>query len=223
MRKTITVKATILAFAIITSIVMVLTGCQSANKDVANIYLHLEKAAKMESNLVNQQNELADLLKKEQKIYTNILSVTVNNKKMDGMLEEATNLVGKRKLLLKKEKRSFQQSYKEVSQINTLIKKIEDKDLQQKAEKVAEIMNNRYKTYNKIYNKSMQEIKSNQDLYTLLLQKNSHLEKYDKQIKQMNKQTKEIKVLQNHFNKYTKEYNEAKIALYKAGNLKWKS
>ncbi|GIN84396.1 hypothetical protein J6TS2_07820 [Heyndrickxia sporothermodurans] len=223
MRKTNTTKAAYLAFAMIVAFLMILSGCQSTNNEVASIYLHLEKAAKMESSLGNQQKELAGLLKKEQEIYTNMLSVSINSKQMDDMLTNATDLIKKREEILEKEKASYQQAYKEVSKINRFIPKLDDKKLQQKVEKVAEAMNNRYKTYKKIFHATEENIKSNQAIYTLLLQKNVHIKKYEKQIKIMNKQSKEITDLQTKFNHYTNIYNDEKINLYKAGKLNWKS
>lgn len=48
-------KTSVLIVAIVIACISILTGCESVNKEIATIYLHLEKAAKEESNLNKYQ------------------------------------------------------------------------------------------------------------------------------------------------------------------------
>ncbi|MEK5523096.1 MULTISPECIES: YkyA family protein [Heyndrickxia] len=223
MKKKGTIKTIVLIFAIVTASITILVGCESANKEIATIYLHLEKAANKESSLSKYQNELNNLQKEENKLYTSILNLKVTSKKIDPILDKARESLQKRQKLIQKENTIIENSYNEAKKIKPIMKKIDDQTLRNKTKKVANSINKRYEIYKKIYNLSNENIKADQKLYNYLQQKNIHITNYDKQIKKFNKDNKQLKDLKEQFNLYTKQYNKEKMTLYKAGNLKWSS
>lgn len=183
----------------------------------------MEKAANKESSLSKYQNELNNLQKEENKLYTSILNLKVTSKKIDPILDKARESLQKRQKLIQKENTIIENSYNEAKKIKPIMKKIDDQTLRNKTKKVANSINKRYEIYKKIYNLSNENIKADQKLYNYLQQKNIHITNYDKQIKKFNKDNKQLKDLKEQFNLYTKQYNKEKMTLYKAGNLKWSS
>lgn len=102
MKKKGTIKTIVFIFAIVTASITILVGCESANKEIASIYLHLEKAANQESNLSKYQNDLNNLQKEENKLYTSILNLKVTSKKLIQYLIKRVNHYKSGKSLFRK-------------------------------------------------------------------------------------------------------------------------
>ncbi|MGC4377134.1 YkyA family protein [Fictibacillus sp. Mic-4] len=212
-------KTVLFAISLVTMVAFILSGCGSTDKSVARVYIHLEKSATIEKDLVKQQQSLMKLHQKERSLYNELLSLSINNEKMDFLLKEADELADKQKQLLQKEKKAFGKSYKEFKKINEIVPDLDDQKLQQKAKKVTSSMNLRYKTYNKMYDTYKDAIELNESLYSLFKEKDLNTKDYKSHIDQINEKYKEITNLNKTFNRYTKEYNQSKIAFYEAGNL----
>ncbi|MGG5805766.1 MULTISPECIES: YkyA family protein [Bacillus cereus group] len=206
--------------ALITALsVTLLSGCLG-QKPEANLYVAFENAAKQEKTMYEDTKKLAELEKQGQELYTQItLEGKENNQVVKEKLDQAVTNINDREKVLEKEKATLENAQNEVKSVDKYIKKLEDKKLQEQAEKVQDMYKNRAKSFKKLHDDYKNSLQLEQELYKMLQAKDEKLKSIEEKVKTVNQSYEQIHSDQDSFNTYTKEYNQNKLAFYKQANI----
>ncbi|PED34212.1 MULTISPECIES: YkyA family protein [Bacillus cereus group] len=210
-----------LAFITVLSVTL-LSGCLG-QKTEEKLYVAFESATKQEKTMFEDTKKLAELEKQGQELYTQItIEGKENNQVVKEKLDQAIANINDRKKVLEKEKATLENAQNEVKSVNKYIKKLEDKKLQEQAEKVQDMYKNRAESFNKLHDDYKKSLQLEQELYKMLQAKDEKLKSINEKVKMLNQSYEQILSNKDRFNKYTNEYNQKKLAFYKQANIKIK-
>ncbi|KEK24166.1 YkyA family protein [Bacillus gaemokensis] len=199
-----------------------LSGC-FGEKPEENVYVAFENAAKQEKSLFDDAKKLEGLETKGQELYGQIIQEgKEHNEVVAQKIDQAVTNVDEREKLLKNEKDSLEKAQKETKSVQSYVDKIEDKKLQTQAKKVAESYKNRYEAFQKMNENYTKSLAIEKELYGKLKVKETKLKEIGEKVKAVNKLNEEIQNEKEKFNRYTKEYNDGKLAFYKDAKIKIK-
>ncbi|MEI4802780.1 YkyA family protein [Bacillus sp. FJAT-51639] len=202
--------------------VFLLSGCLG-QKAEEELYMAFENAAKQEKEMFEDTKTLAALEKQGQELYTQITHEgKENNQVVKEKLDQAVTNIRDREKILEKEKISLRNAEEEMNPVDKYIKKLEDKKLQEQAEKIKETYKNRADSFDKFHHSYKQLLQLEQELYRMLQAKDEKLKSISEKIKTINQSYEQIHSEKDRFNKYTNEYNQEKVAFYKQANIKMK-
>ncbi|PHE27759.1 hypothetical protein COF51_29095 [Bacillus pseudomycoides] len=208
-----------LAFITVLSVTL-LSGCLG-QKPEANLYVAFENAAKQEKTMYEDTKKLAELEKQGQELYTQItLEGKENNQVVKEKLDQAVTNINDREKVLEKEKATLENAQNEVKSADKYIKKLEDKKLQEQAEKVQDMYKNRAESFKKLQDDYKNSLQLEQELYKMLQAKEEKLKSIQEKVKMLNQSYEQILSNKDRFNTYTNEYNQKKLAFYKQANIK---
>ncbi|PHE15697.1 hypothetical protein COF59_11075 [Bacillus pseudomycoides] len=208
-----------LAFITVLSVTL-LSGCLG-QKPEANLYVAFENAAKQEKTMYEDTKKLAELEKQGQELYTQItLEGKENNQVVKEKLDQAVTNINDREKVLEKEKATLENAQNEVKSADKYIKKLEDKKLQEQAEKVQDMYKNRAESFKKLHDDYKNSLQLEQELYKMLQAKEEKLKSIQEKVKMLNQSYEQILSNKDRFNTYTNEYNQKKLAFYKQANIK---
>ncbi|MBO1627018.1 YkyA family protein [Bacillus arachidis] len=199
-----------------------LVGCLGA-KPEEELYVAFENAANQEKTLFDNVKIFEQLETKAQELYNQIIQEgKEQNEAVIQQIEQAVINVNEREKLLKTEQDLLEKAQKEVKSVHSYINKIEDKKLQKQAKKVAEVYANRYEAFRKMNESYKKSLILEKELYEKLKDKETKLKEISEKVKAINILNEETLKEKEKFNQYTKEYNEGKLAFYKAAKIKIK-
>lgn len=208
-----------LFFVLLGILFIVLTGCSSQSTE-EQIHNHLEEAVALEEEFENQQSVITDLESQEQEIYSQIIDLGMDDiEQIKELSSEALSIIDEREEKIELEKESIESSQKEFSNIDDLISKIEDADLKEKAEKMYEVMDNRYSVYAELNEAYLTSLEKERKLYTMLEQEDLEQKELTNHINSINETYEQVLDLNEQFNNYTVEYNALKKEFYEAAEL----
>lgn len=213
-------KNTIFRAAFITSTILIfLTGCFGPSPQ-ENIYATLENVVTLENQFKAQQDPLLELEKKETALYNEIMGLGMQEfEKVVALSKEAITHVENRKMKIEAEYESIMDSKKEFEKVSDEIENIDDEKLTRKAKELQSTMNNRYDTYEDLYQAYKLSSSLDKELYTILQKKELTIEELEAQIKKINDSYKKVMEQNEKFNQLTEEYNKLKIDFYEAAEL----
>ncbi|PEK10234.1 hypothetical protein CN681_11865 [Bacillus toyonensis] len=210
-----------LAFITVLSVTL-LSGCLGQIPE-EKLYVAFESATKQEKTMFEDTKKLAELEKQGQELYTQItIEGKENNQVVKEKLDQAIANINDRKKVLEKEKATLENAQNEVKSVDKYIKKLEDKKLQEQAEKVQDMYKNRAESFNKLHDDYKKSLQLEQELYKMLQAKDEKLKSIIEKVKMLNQSYEQILSNKDIFNKYTNEYNQKKLAFYKQANIKIK-
>ncbi|WIY59559.1 YkyA family protein [Bacillus arachidis] len=203
-------------------LIALLVGCLGA-KPEEELYVAFENAANQEKTLFDNVKIFEQLETKAQELYNQIIQEgKEQNEAVIQQIEQAVINVNEREKLLKTEQDVLEKAQKEVTSVHSYINKIEDKKLQKQAKKVAEVYTNRYEAFRKMNESYKKSLILEKELYEKLKDKETKLKEISEKVKAINILNEETLKEKEKFNQYTKEYNEGKLAFYKAAKIKIK-
>ncbi|WP_257350621.1 YkyA family protein [Pseudalkalibacillus decolorationis] len=197
-------------------VIILSSGCSFGQSSLEKIYEHLEETVSLESGFSKVQDPLVKAEKKEQELFSEILTLSMEEfDKIKSLADQASELANSRSDFLKKEKESIHNAYEEFKSIEPIVKDLEKEKLKDKANDLVGLMKDRFKRYNELntaYNKALE---MDQKLYDMLKNEKLSLDELKKYIGQLNKQYEQVFKAQEKFNELTEEYNANKKAFYK--------
>ena len=212
------IKKTILFILLISTIVI--SGCSIGQSAEEKIYEHLEETVHLESGFSDVQKPLVEAEQKEQKLFTEILGLSMKEfERINKLADEATELAKSRQQLIQKEEESINKAYSEFKSIKDLVPELEKDKLKTSANQLMTTMEKRYKAYqdlNKAYDKALD---MDLELYALLKKENLSLDELKSFTEKLNQQYEEVLAKQNTFNNLTDLYNEKKEKFYRMADL----
>ncbi|WP_366249469.1 YkyA family protein [Terribacillus aidingensis] len=196
-----------------------LTACNNASPE-EQVYNHLEETVSLESGYVEQQESLADLEKKEQDLYNEILQLGTDElDQIKSKSQEAIDVIGQRKDALAKEKESLDEAEAEFEEVDSIIDELENDDAKQKAQTLYETMEARYSAYDKLHEAYTKVLDDDNTLYDMFQQDDITQDELTSQIEKINAGYEEIKSANEEFNTQTEAFNEQKQQFYEAAGL----
>ncbi|WP_286160725.1 YkyA family protein [Virgibacillus sp. 7505] len=200
-----------------------LTACNNASPE-EQVYNHLEETVSLESGYVEQQESLADLEKKEQDLYNEILQLGTDElDQIKSKSQEAIDVIGQRKDALAKEKESLDKAEAEFEEVDSIIDELENDDAKQKAQTLYETMEARYSAYDKLHEAYTKVLDEDNTLYDMFQQDDITQDELTSQIEKINAGYEEIKSANEEFNTQTEAFNEQKQQFYEAAGLNVKN
>ncbi|HWO96048.1 MAG TPA: YkyA family protein [Bacillus sp. (in: firmicutes)] len=201
------------------AVVLGLTACANSSPQV-DIYKALEEVVASEKQFSKQQQPLVELEKQEKEKYDQIISLGMKeHKKIQSLSDEALNIVKKREQRIQQEKKSMDESKAKFKEAVELIQELEEEKYKKEAEKLIVLMNKRYDSYDTLHKQYEKAVQLDRQLYEMFKKDDVKLGELEKQITTINKTYEEIMKANEEFNQLTKQYNQAKVTLYKKAGL----
>ncbi|WP_281998548.1 YkyA family protein [Priestia flexa] len=195
---------------------MLLAGCSAESGDELEVYKALEKVADQEKQFIKEQQPMTALEEKENVLYEEILSIGMKEKeKVDEKASEALQLLDEREEHLVKEQESMQRSKEEFEKAKEKIELVKDEDIEKQANKLASLMESRYKAYDLMYASYEESVELDRELYTMFQKTNVKLNDLENQISSINEMYQKVQENSEKFNQATDAYNEEKKNFYK--------
>lgn len=180
----------------------------------------MEKAVELEDTFEEQQDPIVKLEKKEQKIYGKIIDLSMDEfSKIKKLSKQAIKNIDKRAKKIELEKESIHASKEEFTKIKDAIDELEKKKVSKKAEKMYDVMMERYNAYDKLYKAYSKSLKLEKELYKMLQQEDLQQEDLTKHIKKLNNSYEKVIDRNEKFNSLTVKYNKLKKEFYDAAGL----
>lgn len=203
---------------IITVVIGLLSGCGKSVEE--EIYTHLENAVSLEAAFEEQQQPLVDLEKKEQGIYEKIIKLGMSEFEQIKLLsQEAIVVVDERETRIEKEKESIDESKEEFLLTKSKVADLENQKVKADAEELIKIMNDRYVSYEQLYNYYKDAIGLDRELYKMFQKEELTLEQLEEQVKKINEMYDNVVKENEKFNTLTDTYNKKKKEFYIAADL----
>jgi chromosome segregation ATPase len=205
---------------VILLITFLLTGCESGPTPAEQIYVHLEKAVELEAEFENQQDPMVNLEQKEKELYDQIIALGMKEiDKIKQLSNEALTVVEEREMRLQQERESINLSRIEFKKTVDIISLIEDEKVKEMANQLTELMNNRYNSYEELYEAYSASITLDKELYQLFQKEDLTLDELEQQVEKINKSYEQVITLNETFNQYTTEYNTIKKDFYNSAGI----
>ncbi|MCM3160328.1 YkyA family protein [Metabacillus litoralis] len=206
-------------YALFIVLLFLLSGCFGPAPE-ERIYTILEEAVTLENSFKEQQQPLLELEKKEADLYNRIMDLGMKEfEQVVSLSKEALTSVEERESKLQMEYDSIMSSKDKFNEINEEIEKIKDETLLQSAQELKSTMEDRYKSYENLYENYKKSISLDKELYSMLQNKDLEMKQLETQIAKINKSYQSVMEQNNEFNKLTEQYNDLKIKFYEEAEL----
>src|SRR5690625_5025946 len=211
-------KKTLLLLTI--SLVTSLTACNSGSTE-EKIHGHLEGAVAIEADFEKHQAEITDLEKKEQELYSEIIDLGAEEfDEIKKASQQATAIIDERSEKIGLEQESIKASQDEFEKTDQLIDKLEEDKAQEKGKEMYDMMMDRYKSYDNLYEAYTESLKLEKELYTMLQKKDVEQDDLTNHITKINDSYEKVLEINKSFNKETIKYNELKKEFYDVADIK---
>nr|WP_306798598.1 YkyA family protein [Oceanobacillus saliphilus] len=196
-----------------------LTACSGQSTE-EQIHSHLEEAVVLEAEFEDQQSVITDLEVQEQEIYNQIIDLGMDDfDQITELSNQAIGIIDQREEEIDVEKQSIEASHEEFAKIEDLITNIENTEVQDKANSMYDVMNNRYRSYGELNEAYVTSLELERELYTMLQQEDIEQEELTAHINSINDSYERVLQSNDEFNNYTVEYNALKKEFYEAAQL----
>lgn len=206
---------TLRMFIVITSVVLFLVGCQTDKNEAENIQDKMNQAAAYEEDFQSNQESLETQRDEEQAIYEDIIAGDIQDKEnILEQVDEGKASLKKQSQLVEEGQAYFQQAYEEASSIESNVEQIEDKQQQDQALKLLDVIKERkeeIKNYFDLYQDQLNELNT---FYEALESEEISLDDMSQQIDEVNEKNEEMEEHLQSFNKATETYNEEETTYY---------
>src|SRR5699024_11092251 len=166
---------------------LAVTGCFGKSSTEEKIFDVLEETVTLEEPFVEQQEDITSLEEREKEIFDEITSLPSDEMdEIQGLAQEAIEGIEKREGYIKTEKESMDASQEEFDKVPSLVEDVEDEKVQEEAEKVVEMMNDRYEKFEKLHTTYKETLELEKELYTLLESEDSEMSDVTDQIIELN-------------------------------------
>lgn len=180
----------------------------------------LEEVVQIEKTFEAQQEPLVELEKKEKQIYQSIIELNMQEyDEVVRLADEAITITEKRKEHIDKERESIQESRVAFEAVPDIINEIDELELKEQATELYNLMQNRYKIHEELYNAYSDGLVNDIELYNLFKDEELTIDQLGEQIKIVNAAYKEVIDSNNQFNEVTEQYNQKKLMFYEAAGL----
>ncbi|WP_249869919.1 YkyA family protein [Oceanobacillus saliphilus] len=208
-----------LLFILSTVMLALLTACSGQSTE-EQIHSHLEEAVVLEAEFEDQQSVITDLEVQEQEIYNQIIDLGMDDfDQITELSNQAIGIIDQREEEIDVEKQSIEASHEEFAKIEDLITNIENTEVQDKANSMYDVMNNRYRSYGELNEAYVTSLELERELYTMLQQEDIEQEELTAHINSINDSYERVLQSNDEFNNYTVEYNALKKEFYEAAQL----
>lgn len=198
------------AFAIILSVIVFLSGCQSDDRQTAKIQKIIEESTSFENHFTENLSDLFTMKKTAQSVYIELIDLNINDTdSIRQKIKKAQTYTKEQQSLKVEAEENFQKAYQNAITIEKPIKKLKNKDQKNKAEKLFNILNERQKIMDSFFKDYHHLLDLQHTFYQHLANENFHLENLNDLIQQINERNQNMNEYIQQFNQYTKQYIEA--------------
>ncbi|UJL47800.1 YkyA family protein [Virgibacillus sp. NKC19-16] len=201
------------------SLSTILAGCSGESTE-QQIHNHLEEAVSLEEGFEQQQEEITELEKQEQELYSQLIDLGTDEfDQIQEISQQAIDIVDQRSEKIELEKESIDASQEEFNQVSDLIEDLEEEETKAKAEEMYNVMDNRYTAYDDLYTAYTESLELERELYTMLQQEDLEQETLTDHINTINESYQQVLEANEQFNEYTVEYNALKQEFYELAGI----
>lgn len=205
-------------FIMAMSSVFLLSACGGTTEE--QIYNHLEEAVDLEAGFDEQQNEITELEKQEQKIYSEIIELGSDElDEIKKSAQQATEIIEERADKLEAEKESISESKAEFEKTDKLIDKLDDEQAQEKGREMYDVMMERYDTYDTLHEAYTGSLDLEKELYAMLQKEDVEQSDLTDHIEKINNSYGKVLEANEEFNQDTAAFNEIKKEFYETADI----
>ncbi len=199
---------------------MILSGCLNRQTPAEELFGKLEEVVQIEKTFEAQQEPLVELERKEKEIYQSIIEINMQEyDEVVRLANEAISITKKRKEHIDKEQASMQESKDEFTSVPDIIKKIDESDLKDQATALYDLMQERYRIHEELYNSYSEGLVNDTELYNLFKNEDVSIDELGEQINKVNAAYEKVMQANDKFNEVTEQYNDKKMKFYKDAGL----
>lgn len=206
----------LITFLAIGILAVTVAACSSPEETVFQV---MEDAASQENAFEKQQKPMNKLESDEKALFDEIMELGMKEfDQIQKLADEALVNLDERRKLIDKEKEALEKSKEEFQKAKTELDKIKDGELKKEAQKLADLMDERYSAYDTLYSAYLTGLSEDKKIYELMKDEELSMEKLEKQIEASNNAYEKVQEANNTFNEKTEGFNEKKLEFYnKAG------
>src|SRR5699024_5815647 len=142
-------------------------GCSGASAE-ENAYESLAESVEIERGVASEQQSLIDLVQKEQDIHEQTDELGKDeDEQWHEYTDEATGVPGERKHIIELEKEMMEDSKEAFDESHEWIEKIDDDETKKIGLELTEVMDERFATYDELYELYVETLANEQALYEL--------------------------------------------------------
>ncbi|MDQ0253883.1 tetratricopeptide (TPR) repeat protein [Evansella vedderi] len=182
------------------------------------MYEHFEEAVVIERAVEEIQVPLTEAENNEFEWYEEMLALS-DLEEIEALAAQAIESAEERRALMDEEKEIIDNAFQEFQQAIDFIEDFQDEVVKEQAEDIVRMMEERHQTYQDLYNKYMETIDMDIELYTLIYQEELTIEELQEKHDLVNEAYQQINELNNQFNEITAEFNNAKREFYENAGL----
>lgn len=199
---------------------LLFSGCLNRQSPAEEMFEKLEKVVEIEQTFEDQQKPLVQLEKQEKELYGQIIEMNLQEyDKVVQLADEAISISKKRNELLDLERKSIEESQAEFEQVPEIYAKIDDLQLKEQAKGLNDLMQERYRTHEKLYESYVAGLGYDIELYNMFKNEEVTVDQLGEQINKVNAAYEEVLSANDQFNQLTDQYNEKKYQFYQAAGL----
>ena len=199
---------------------LLFSGCLNRQSPAEEMFEKLEKVVEIEQTFEDQQKPLVQLEKQEKELYGQIIEMNLQKyDKVVQLADEAISISKKRNELLDLERKSIEESQAEFEQVPEIYAKIDDLQLKEQAKGLNDLMQERYRTHEKLYESYVAGLGYDIELYNMFKNEEVTVDQLGEQINKVNAAYEEVLSANDQFNQLTDQYNEKKYQFYQAAGL----
>lgn len=192
---------------------MLFTACGENNvhKEIAH---YLDEAYLAEEEFIEYQEELLQLEERDLEIYDEIVQLNDNETdKLEQLFTEVFQLTEQREVYLQAERDAISQSKEDFLLIEPYIDQVKDEEERGLVEELYEVMTERYKVYDDVYEAYLISLELTEGLYEHLESDQSETLLHN-MLEDVNESYEELFKVNDQFNRLTKQYNRYKKEYY---------
>lgn len=197
-------------FTIVVSFLILLSGCQSDQKQADKIHNILEEAAPFEKNFTTNLSDLSVAREQAQTVYMELIQLDIDDKKnISQKIDAAHTYTNEQQKLLKEARENYQKAYQQAITIEKPIEKLKDKGQKKQASRLFTIINEKKKLMDTFFEDYHDHLELQKAFYQQLEDENFNLETLNEQINGINDRLQNMGEIIQQFNQYTQQFIEA--------------
>ncbi|WP_035321808.1 YkyA family protein [Peribacillus kribbensis] len=210
-------KKTLKSITIALTAGLLLSGCMGGGNAEEKVHEAFGKIQSAESGFSKEQSTLADLEKKENGLYNQIIQLDMKDyAAITKLSDQALDNLSLRRKEIDKENKMFGKSQKEFENLKENKPQMEDKKIKKNTERVFTLMKDRYMSHSRLVQVYKESLSQDETLYRMLKKKDLKAEELQSQIQKNNGLYDQVKQENENFNKLTADFNNSRDDLLKA-------
>lgn len=191
---------------------ILMTSCGTENTTEV-INEKLEEAIEKEVEFEAEGERMYDYEIEEKSLYKKIIELGADDQdELQSLSEDASELVNKREESIEQEKSIIEDSKDIFEQMEPKVAEVADKAIKKELEKMVDVMGQRYRAYDEVYDEYHSSLALTKELYNYMGDEEASPDRLYTQIEKVNDSYESVTEANDAFNEKTSAFNELKAS-----------